>query len=168
MDSSGNIYISDTQNQVIRKVTPAGLVSTLAGLPGLSGYIDASGINARFASPLGVAVDSSGYVYIADGNEVIRKISPAGAVTTLAGGGVGSFESYGYLDAVGTAAQFASPAAVAIDSSGNVYVADTNNNAIRKITPSGSVSTLAGGPTRPPSSPPEASPWTPPETSTPR
>jgi len=139
VDSFGNVYVGDAANHRIRKITPAGVVSTLAG--GLSGgYQDGAGDSARFSVPTGVAVDSSGNVYVADtGNERIRKITPAGVVSTLAGGVVG------YEDGAGDSAKFDTPFGVAVDSSGNVYVADTDNNRIRKITAStGIVSTLAG------------------------
>src|SRR6185295_7293190 len=107
----------------------------------VSGSTDATGAAARFSFPLGIATDSAGNVYVADnGNSTIRKITPAGAVTPLAGtAGVG-----GSTDATGPAASFGGPAGVAADSAGNVYVADSGNSAIRKITPAGVVTTLAG------------------------
>ncbi len=140
-DSAGNVYVADTGNHTIRKITPAGVVSTLAGTAGVSGSTDATGAAASFQSPYGVAVDNAGNVYVADfGNSTIRKITPAGAVSTLAGtAGV-----FGSADAIGAAASFQSPTGVATDSAGNVYVADTGNHTIRKITPAGAVSTLAG------------------------
>jgi IPT/TIG domain/NHL repeat/GYF domain 2 len=139
VDSSGNVYVADTYNQTIRKITPAGVVTTLAGTAGSWGSVDGTGSAARFASPVGVAVDGSGNVYVADsGNHTIRKITPAGVVTTLAG----TAGSVGSADGTGSAAQFNFPRGVAVDGSGNVYVADTNT--IRKITPAGVVTTLAG------------------------
>ncbi|HXI11483.1 MAG TPA: NHL repeat-containing protein [Thermoanaerobaculia bacterium] len=140
-DSSGNVYVADTNNHTIRKITPAGVVTTLAGLAGSSGSADGTGSAARFNGPSGVATDSSGNVYVADfANRTIRKVTPSGAVTTLAG----LAESGGSTDGIGSEARFNSPRGVAIDSSGNVYVADTNNYTIRKITPAGAVTTLAG------------------------
>jgi sugar lactone lactonase YvrE len=141
LDSSGNIYVADTYNDTIRKVTPAGVVTTLAGVAGYSGTNDGTGSAARFSLPSGVAVDSSGNVYVADsGNDTIRKITPAGVVTTLAGlAGV-----QGSTNATGSAARFNNPFGVAVDSTGNVYVGDAGNNTIRKITPGGVVTTLAG------------------------
>jgi len=137
VDSSGNVYVADTSN--IRKITPEGVVSTFAG-DGRSGYKDATGTSAQFSIPTGVAVDSSGNVYVGDSyNQRIRKITPAGVVTTLAGSGTD-----GHHDAAGTEAQFNYPEGVAVDSSGNVYVADTGNHRIRKITSAGKVTTLAG------------------------
>jgi hypothetical protein len=140
-DSSGNVYVADDSNATIRKITPAGAVTTLAGLAGSLGSADGTGSAARFYYPLGVATDRSGNVYVADaGNNTIRKITPAGAVTTLAG----LAGSDGSTDGTGSAAQFNYPFGVATDTSGNVYVADTDNATIRKITPSGAVTTLAG------------------------
>ncbi len=147
-DSSNNLYVADTGNDLIRKITPAGAVSTLAGKAGFSGvgYVDATGTAARFNSPEGIAVDSAGNVYVADtGNNVIRKITPGGSVSTLAGARVpGGSGIAGYLDATGTAAEFNAPDAVAVDGSGNVYVADFYNDVVRKITSAGVVTTLAG------------------------
>lgn len=140
VDGTGNLYIADSENHTIRKVTTAGVVTTLAGSPGESGNNDGTGTAARFSSPRGVAVDGSGNVYVADSeNNTIRKVSPAGVVTTLAGSG-----DYGAEDGAGTAASFAYPVGVAVDGSGNVFVADVWNSKIRKITSGGVVSTYAG------------------------
>ncbi|MEA2345472.1 MAG: hypothetical protein QOF63_3641 [Thermoanaerobaculia bacterium] len=140
-DSSGNVYVADSYNHAIRKITPAGAVTTLAGLAGTGGSADGTGSAARFYYPEGVTTDSSGNVYVADFyNHTIRKITPAGAVTTLAG----LAGSLGSADGTGSAARFGLPYGVATDSSGNVYVADSYNNTIRKITPVGAVTTLAG------------------------
>ena len=138
VDSSGNVYVADENNHRIRKITSAGVVSTLAG--STAGHHDATGTAAQFATPAGVAVDSSGNVYVADTwNHRIRKITSKGVVTTLAGSG-----TVGHHDATGTAAQFDTPHGVAVDSSGNLYVADLNNHRIRKITSEGVVTTLVG------------------------
>ena len=143
VDSNGNFYVADTNNNRIRKITPAGRVITLAGSS--YGFADGQGIGAKFKGPTGVAVDSSGNVYVADtDNNRIRKITPTGSVSTLAGSVSGIT---GSLDGQGSAAQFNAPQGIAVDSSGNVYVADMNNTRIRKITPSGLVSTLAGSTT---------------------
>jgi sugar lactone lactonase YvrE len=140
-DATGNVYVADTNNQTIHKVTPAGEVSILAGSTRSWGSADGTGTAARFNSPQGLATDSAGNVYVADtGNNAIRKITPAGEVSTLAGG----TRSWGSADGTGTAARFNFPQGLATDSAGNVYVADTNNQTIRKITPAGEVSTLAG------------------------
>ena len=141
LDSSGNLYVTDTGNDTIRKITPAGVVSTYIGVPGVAGFLDGTGTAAAFNTPQGPAIDSSGNIYVAEfNNYTIRKITPAGVVTTFAGSaGLG-----GTTDATGTAARFSRPRAVAIDSSGNLYVADSGNNTIRKITSAGVVTTLAG------------------------
>ncbi len=141
VDSAGNVYVADTGNDTIRKITPAGVVTTLAGSPGQYASADGTGAAARFDDPAGLAVDSAGNVYVADtANNTIRKISPAGVVTTLAG----TAGEFGSADGTGAAARFNAPYGVAVDSAGNVYVADGGNDSIRKITPSGVVTTLAG------------------------
>lgn len=140
VDASGNVYVADEASALIRKITPGGAVTTLAG-GGSGTATNGPGTIASFSIPEGVAVDSSGNVYVADtGNSLIRKITPGGAVTTLAGSG-----SNGASNATGTAASFYYPQGVAVDASGNVYVADSANALIRKITPGGVVTTLAGG-----------------------
>jgi sugar lactone lactonase YvrE len=140
-DGSGNVYVADSNNFTIRKITPAGVVTTLAGAAGASGSVDGAGAAARFNRPSGLAVDGSGNVYVADTyNHTIRKITPAGVVSTLAGTAL----AYGSADGTGAAARFFYPQGVAADGSGNVYVADSNNLTIRKITPAGVVTTLAG------------------------
>ena len=141
VDGSGNVYVADTINSTLRKVTPEGTVSTLAGTAGAPGSADGTGAAARFNYPRGVAVDPSGNVYLADtGNNTIRKVSPAGVVSTLAG----AAGFYGPEDGTGAAARFRAPYGVAVDASGNVYVADTYNCTVRKVSPAGGVSTLAG------------------------
>lgn len=141
VDTSSNLYVADTQNSVIRKITPLGVVSVLAGTVGVFGSADGLGANALFSGPQGVAVDSAGNVYVADtGNNTIRKITSGGMVGTLAG----LAGSPGNADGTGTSAHFYGPAGVAVDSANNVYVADTWNHTIRKITSGGVSSTLAG------------------------
>lgn len=132
LDSAGNIYVGDTLNHTIRKVMPADVVTTLAGQAVSPGSANGVGIGARFNQPWGVAVDNAGNVYVGDSwNHTIRKVTSAGVVTTFAGGaGV-----VGSVDGTGTAARFYAPTGVAVDSADNVYVADTYNNTIRKITP---------------------------------
>jgi sugar lactone lactonase YvrE len=142
IDAEGNMYVADAGNHRIRKITPGGEVSTIAG--DASGYVNGGALSASFKSPYGVAVADNGDVYIADtGNHAIRKLS-GGVVTTVAGG-----PTKGLVDEVGEAAQFNQPFSLAIDSQGTVYVADAGNHAIRKIDMSDPakpvVSTLAGG-----------------------
>jgi sugar lactone lactonase YvrE len=140
IDANGNIFVADTFNHTIRKVTPAGVVTTVAGLAGTRGSTNGVGSAARFSYPYGIAIDNRGMLYVADAdNNMIRTIDQAGVVTTFAGSLTGS-----YVDGVGTDAEFYEPVAVAVDAQRNVYVADWYNEAIRKITPAGVVTTLAG------------------------
>jgi sugar lactone lactonase YvrE len=141
VDGAGNVFVTDYNNTTIRKITPTGVVTTLAGSAGLSGSADGTGAAARFSDPEGVAVDGSGNVLVADWeNNTIRKITPTGVVTTLAG----TAGSYGSADGTGAAARFLGPSGAAVDTAGNVFVADSDNNTIRKITPTGVVTTPAG------------------------
>ena len=138
-DSAGNVYVSDRWNYTIRKITPAGEVTTLAGSEDVKGIADGSGSAASFLYPSGLATDSAGNVYVAS-SHTIRKITPAGVVTTLAGtAGVS-----GSADGIGAASSFSFPEGLATDSASNVYVADTDNHTIRKITPAGEVTTIVG------------------------
>jgi len=139
-DSAGNIYVADFGNHTIRKITASGVVSTLAGAAGEGGSNDGIGSVARFDAPFGIAADSSGNVYVADQNHVIRKITPAAVVSTLAG----TAGQVGFADGAGSAARFFFPTGLDVDPAGNVYVADSSNSTIRKITPEGVVTTLAG------------------------
>jgi sugar lactone lactonase YvrE len=141
VDSSGNLYVADTGNNVIRKVTPAGLVTTLAGTTGVAGSIDGTGSQARFSSPTSLVVGADGNLYVLDrGSHTVRKVTPAGEVTTLAGHAGES----GRIDGTGEAARFNGPNGLSVDGAGNLYVADTGNSLIRKITMAGVVSTIAG------------------------
>jgi sugar lactone lactonase YvrE len=136
-DARGNVYVADAWNHKIRKITPEGMVSTLAG--STRGFADGPGVSAQFYEPYGVAVDAQGIVYVVDTkNNKIRIITPDGMVSTLAG------STQGYVDGPGDTAQFDMPYGIAVDSQGIVYVADSKNNKIRKISPDGVVSTLAG------------------------
>ena len=140
-DASGNVYVADHGNQIIRKITPGGHVSTLAGSAGDPGGADGVGATARFSDPAGVACDADGNIYVADaGNHTVRKITPTGVVTTLAG----SPGQTGSTDGTGSAARFQRPEGVTCDAAGNIYVADDLNSTIRRVTPTGVVTTLAG------------------------
>ncbi|HEY8295054.1 MAG TPA: NHL repeat-containing protein, partial [Micrococcaceae bacterium] len=143
VDSATNCYVADTENGTLRKVSSSGTVSTLAGLAGQFGSADGTGSSASFYGPQGVAVDSSGNIYVADtANHTIRKVTSGGSVSTLAG----LAGSNGLVDGTGNNARFNNPQGVAVDTSGNVYVADTWNHTIRKVTSAGVVTTLAGLP----------------------
>ena len=141
VDTVGNVYVAEYSNHTIRKVTSAGVVTTLAGTANFAGSTDATGSAARFFCPIGVAVDTSGNVFVADSsNHTIRKVTSAGVVTTLAG----TAGSDGTTDGTGSAARFSFPEGVSVDTAGNVYVADTGNRLIRKVTSVGLVTTEAG------------------------
>ncbi|MGN5354480.1 NHL repeat-containing protein [Ralstonia sp. L16] len=138
-DASGNLYVADYANHVIRKIAPGGVVTTLAGT-GSPGHVDGMAGSAKFATPVGIAVAASGNIYVTEfyGND-IRMITPGGIVTTLAGSATA-----GSADGIGASASFNNPLGIAVDANENVYVADYSNNMIRKITPAGVVTTLAG------------------------
>ena len=141
VDNQGNLFVTDTQNHTVRKITRGGLVSTFAGLAGSSGSVDGRGSDARLCFPLGIAMDQDGHLYVTcQGTSTIRKITPQAEVSTLAGlsGKTGS------ADGVGSSARFLCPNGIAVDADFNVYVADQNNSTIRKIMPKGTVTTLAG------------------------
>lgn len=139
VDVLGNVYVADTYNHKIRKITSGGMVSTLAG-SGVTGFSDGIGTAASFNHPHGIAVDNLGNVFVADlYNNKIRKITSGGVVSTFAGSGL-----EGSVSGMGTAASFRAPYGVAIDALGNIYIGDAFNNRIRKITAEGVVSTLAG------------------------
>ncbi|HEU4887081.1 MAG TPA: hypothetical protein VFV49_04280, partial [Thermoanaerobaculia bacterium] len=142
VDSSGNVYISDTSNNTIRRINAGSTTpNVFVGVTGFSDEIDGDVSTARFATPGGLTSDSSNNLYVADRNSnTIRKITPAGDVTTLAG----TKYTLGSDDGTGSAARFNNPGDVAADAAGNIYVADTGNHTIRKITPAGVVTTLAG------------------------
>ena len=139
IDAQGNLYVADTGNNAVRKITPDGMVTTIAG-GGNAGFEDGLASAARFNAPIGVAVDSQSNVYVADTyNDRIRKIGTDGQVTTIAGGG----QSPGYLDGPALSASFDTPCGVAVTPTGELYIADTGNNAIRKIGTDGQVTTFA-------------------------
>jgi len=139
--ADGTVYVADQYAQTIRKISPAGEVTTLAGQAGVGGFVDGTGAAARFSQPLDVAVDADGFVYVADSlSNCIRKISPMGEVTTLAG----KSSAYGSADGVGMEASFRQPSGVAVDPYGNIIVCDTENHTLRRVTPAGVVTTIGG------------------------
>ncbi|UCG98403.1 MAG: hypothetical protein JSW31_04665, partial [Burkholderiales bacterium] len=142
-DSAGNLYVADSGNHTIRKITPAGMVTTIAGAPGQIGTADGVGPGARFSSPQGIVVDRDGNLYVTD-NHAVRRISPSGAVTTSAG----VAGQAGFADGTGAQARFDGLRGIAMDSDGNLYVADSNNYTVRKITPAGVVTTIVGAASR--------------------
>ena len=134
VDKNGNLFVCDTHNNLIRKISPDGVVTTISGKRRGNDSL-------AFDNPAGIAVDVNGNLYVGDwGNDVVKKISPAGAVTNYAG----TFGVPGSKDGMGDSASFYLPWGIAVDSPGNIYVSDFNNNMIRKISAAGRVTTIAG------------------------
>jgi uncharacterized protein (TIGR03437 family) len=143
VDASGNLYIADSQNAKVRRVSSTGVISTAAGngTPGFGGD-GAAATGAQLNTPLGVVVDAAGNLFIADfSNNRVRKVTPAGTISTVAGNGNSGYSGDG---APATNAQLNTPTGVALDAAGNLYIADAGNNVIRVVTPSGTISTIAG------------------------
>lgn len=140
VDAQNNVYVTEYDGHRIRKITPEGVVSTVAGT-GTAGFADGPAALSAFNTPSGIAVDAEGNLYISDRNNTrVRKITAAtGVVSTLAGNG-----TVGQADGTGPAAEFNAPSGLTIDGEGNLYLTDTDNHLIRKITPAGVVTTLAG------------------------
>jgi sugar lactone lactonase YvrE len=137
LDQAGNLLVADTGNNAIRKVTPQGVVTTLAG-DGVAGYRDGPAGQARFNGPIGIAIDRAGTIFVADSyNDRIRAITSTGEVTSLAGDGVPGFQ-----DGPAALARFDTPGALLVDGYGALIVADTGNDALRVVDPSGQVRTL--------------------------
>ena len=154
VDSTGNVYASDSENSIVVKITPAGVLTVVAGngIEGFSGdggsapdaslSLAISRFFAPFATPAGLAVDVTGSLYIAaEGNNRIRKVSPGGIITTVAGNGKQGFSGDG---GPATSARLSGARGVAVDAAGNFYIADENNDRIRKVSPGGIVTTVAG------------------------
>ena len=139
MDQSGNFYVSDWNGHVIRKITPNGMVTTLAGVANSSGYVNGAGAVAKFKNPCGLHVDNAGNIYVADvSNKMIRKITPDGLVSTLAG----SNDRASKIDGTFAVTRFIHPHGIAGDTNGNLFVADQNY--IRMIATDGYTRTIAG------------------------
>ena len=139
IDSKNNLYVADTGNNAIRKISPTGVVETLAG-DGTSGYRDGPARSAQFNGPVGVAVDKEGNVYVADTyNDRIRQITIEGQVKTLAGG-----SSAGFQDGPAASALFDTPCGIAINATGDILIADTGNGLLRKLSKDGQVSIFVG------------------------
>ena len=144
VDASGNVYVADKFNHNIRRITTARNVSTFAGsidavTTNRRGFTDGTGMHAQFNMPSGLAIDGANNIYVADtDNHAIRKIEVSGKVTTIAG------SIQGFLNGTGAGARFNRPTSIAIDASGNLYVVDSGNFRIRKVTPAGAVTTIAG------------------------
>lgn len=137
----GTLYVADANNHTIRRITPTGIVTTFVGKAGAKGSLDGTGAAARFNSPVGLALDAQGALYVADAaNQLIRKVTPAGVVTTLAG----EAGTKGNADGLGEQARFNYPHSLAVGASGVIYVTDTDNHTIRRITAAGEVTTIAG------------------------
>ena len=141
VDDEGTIYIADRYNHTIRIISQ-GFVTTLAGTPGVNGYRDGTGAGALFNEPWGLCIGNDGNVYVADTrSNRIRKVTPEGVVTTVAGSG-----NYGTTDGFGLSATFGNPTGIEMDDNGNLYIADHLTHIIRRISPTGQVTTVAGTP----------------------
>ena len=142
IDRFNNVYLADTGNHTIRKITSSGVVSTMAGSPGVAAHVDGTGVGARFYFPYGVAVDDALNVYVVGGDDTVRKVTPAGVVTTLAGVSM----AQGTADGAGAAARFNEPWGIASTGAGTLFIADQRNHTIRRVTNDGIVTTVAGMP----------------------
>ncbi len=140
-DASGNRYVADTSNHVIRKISPSGETTTLAGSPREPGSADGTGASARFNEPFGLALDGNGFLLVTDSaNHAVRRVSSSGEVTTVAG----TIGIPGAVDGPAGQASFNYPAGIAVDSENRILLADHYNNTIRRISTDGQVSTIAG------------------------
>jgi uncharacterized protein (TIGR03437 family) len=143
LDAAGNLYIADTNDNAVRKVTPDGVITTIAG-NGLTGFAGDGGLatRAQLNRPRAVAVDAAGNVYVADtGNHRVRRVDTAGNIATIAGNGATDFLPD---DSAGINSSLSDPRGVAVDSAGNVYISDTGHNRVRKLFPTGAITTIVG------------------------
>jgi sugar lactone lactonase YvrE len=142
-DSAGNLFVTEAYNHTVRKITPAGVVTTFAGALGVTGTAEGVGTLARFYTPIGIIADAQDNLYVADlSNHAIRKITPGAVVTTYAG----MIGATGCADGPLTTARFNGPTCLTFDAAGNIFLSDGLNGSIRKISKSGMVTTLAGLP----------------------
>lgn len=143
-NTDGNLYVADFSNHTIRRITPAGVVTTFAGTAGTAGHVNGTGTAAQFNTPARIATDPAGNLYVTEYlNNTIRQITPAGVVTTIAGAPTPTQECVN-VDGIGTVARFCDPVGI-VYLAGSLFVADTGNHTIRKITlPTGMVNTFAG------------------------
>lgn len=145
IDPAGNLFIAECENNTIRKISASGEVTTVAGKAGAKGATDGEGATARFYHPVDITIDADGNLYVAEFvNAIIRKITPSGMVSTVAGTTKGKGVHYGSTDGKGSEAKFFFPNAIAVDGKGRLFVSDWENATIRMITPDGNVTTFAG------------------------
>lgn len=142
VDSALNVYVADTYNHTIRKITPQGVVTTLAGLASTSDTLDGTGSAARFYRPEAIAIDRADTLFVVSGDHTVRSVTSGGVVTTLAGTAL----SAGSADGIGVAARFRNPTGISVDAAGNLYVAESGNSTIRRVAPDRRVTTIAGVP----------------------
>jgi sugar lactone lactonase YvrE len=144
MDAAGNLYLAEAGNSIIRKITPAGIISTFAGTPQAPGYSGDGGpaLNAQLNSPEGLAIDAAGNLYVADfGNQVVRKITPGGVITTYAGNGAAGYSGDGGPAA---SASLQNPEGLAVDAASNLFIADSGNRRVRRVDATGRITTSVG------------------------
>ena len=140
-DAAGNLFIADLGNGRVRRVSPEGIITTVAG-NGVLGYSgDGGPATSAQLAPIGLAVDSAGNLYIGDGTLRVRKVLPSGIITTIAGNGTFGYSGDG---GPGTSAQITVPSGLAVDSAGNLFILDTENNRVRRVTADGIITTVAG------------------------
>ncbi|MFZ4433315.1 MAG: NHL repeat-containing protein [Microthrixaceae bacterium] len=142
VDRLDNLYVADTGNHTIRRISPTGVVTTIAGKAGIAAHVDGSALSARLYFPYGVAVDDALNVYVVGGDDTVRRIAPGGSVSTIAGVSM----SEGTADGTGSSARFNEPWGIAATGSGTLFIADQQSHTVRRVTVDGIVSTVAGSP----------------------